>query len=84
MKSSVSWQAPAWFRNGRRAGTVFLFALAAAAQQPRFPQLKLEETSGTLRVLAERMLKETRAGLGRAMERPAAQPRHGGGDDQPL
>src|SRR3954454_18973476 len=32
--------------------------------QDRFPQLKLEDTSGDQRALAERMLKETRVGLG--------------------
>ena len=37
---------------------------AAAAQQDRFPQLKLEDTTGNQRALAERMLKETRVGLG--------------------
>ena len=37
---------------------------AASAQQDRFPQLKLEDTSGAQRALAERMLKETRVGLG--------------------
>jgi 4-carboxymuconolactone decarboxylase len=64
MKSNSSWRARGWFRSGRRAGMALLFALAAAGQQPRFPQLKLEDTSGAQRVLAERMLKETRAGLG--------------------
>ena len=39
-------------------------ALAASAQQDRFRQLKLEDTSGNQRALAERMLKETRVGLG--------------------
>jgi 4-carboxymuconolactone decarboxylase len=39
-------------------------ALAASAQQDRFRQLKLEDTSGDQRALAERMLKETRVGLG--------------------
>jgi 4-carboxymuconolactone decarboxylase len=45
--------------------TVVLLASAgvASAQQDRFPQLKLEDTSGTQRALAERMLKETRIGL---------------------
>src|SRR6476660_9362581 len=38
--------------------------LAASAQQDRFQQLKLEDTSGDQRALAERMLKETRVGLG--------------------
>jgi 4-carboxymuconolactone decarboxylase len=37
---------------------------AALAQQDRMPQLKLEDTSGNQRALAERMLKETRIGLG--------------------
>jgi hypothetical protein len=46
--------------------TVLLLAcaIAAAAQQDRFRQLKLEDTSGNQRALAERMLKETRVGLG--------------------
>jgi 4-carboxymuconolactone decarboxylase len=39
-------------------------ALATSAQQDRFQQLKLEDTSGNQRALAERMLKETRVGLG--------------------
>ena len=34
------------------------------AEQPRFPQLKLEDTSGDQRAVADRMLKETRVGLG--------------------
>ena len=37
---------------------------ALAQQQERFPQLKVEDTSGAQRTLADRMLKETRAGLG--------------------
>jgi 4-carboxymuconolactone decarboxylase len=46
-------------------GTAGLLACArgASAQQDRFPQLKLEDTSGDQRALAERMLKETRTGL---------------------
>jgi 4-carboxymuconolactone decarboxylase len=54
-------------------GTVLILALAtgANAQQPsaattpskRFPQIKLEETSGAQRAMADRMLKETRAGI---------------------
>jgi 4-carboxymuconolactone decarboxylase len=39
-------------------------ALAASAQQDRFRQLRLEDTSGDQHALAERMLKETRVGLG--------------------
>jgi 4-carboxymuconolactone decarboxylase len=39
-------------------------ALAASAQQDRFRQLKLQDTRGDQRALAERMLKETRVGLG--------------------
>src|SRR6266436_1496482 len=39
-------------------------AVAASAQQDRFRQLKLEDTSGDQRALAERMLKQTRVGLG--------------------
>jgi len=38
--------------------------LAASAQEDRFRQLKLEDTSGDQHALAERMLKETRVGLG--------------------
>jgi 4-carboxymuconolactone decarboxylase len=42
-----------------------LFCSSAAFAQPdRFPQLKLEDTQGDQRALAERMLKETRIGLG--------------------
>jgi len=37
---------------------------AAFAQTDRFPQLKVEDTAGDQRALAERMLKETRIGLG--------------------
>src|SRR5437764_14858025 len=36
---------------------------AAVAQQGRLPQLKLEDTTGEQRALAERMLKQTRSGL---------------------
>jgi 4-carboxymuconolactone decarboxylase len=39
-------------------------AVSLAQQAPRFPQMKLEDTSGEQRPLAERMLKETRVGLG--------------------
>ena len=39
-------------------------AVAASAQQDRFRQLKLEDTSGDQRALAERMLEQTRVGLG--------------------
>src|SRR6266851_1050818 len=39
-------------------------ALSASAQADRFPQVKLEDTQGDQRALAERMLKETRIGLG--------------------
>jgi 4-carboxymuconolactone decarboxylase len=42
---------------------VLACAHAASAQQDRFSQLKLEDTSGDQRALAERMLKETRVGL---------------------
>jgi len=45
---------------------LILFTLSlqtAQAQQPRLPQLKLEDTTGDQRVLAERMIKETRSGL---------------------
>ena len=44
--------------------TLLAGAGAASGQQDRFPQLKLEDTTGDQRVLAERMLKETRIGLG--------------------
>ena len=37
---------------------------AAFAQADRFPQLKLEDTQSDQRPRAERMLKETRIGLG--------------------
>ena len=36
---------------------------AMDAQESRFPQLKLDDTSGDQRALAERFLKETRTGL---------------------
>lgn len=39
-------------------------SLASGQQPPRFPQLKLEDTTGDQRAIAERMLKETRVGLG--------------------
>jgi 4-carboxymuconolactone decarboxylase len=42
---------------------VLVCASAAAAQHPRLPQLKLEDTTGDQRALAERMLKQTRSGL---------------------
>lgn len=40
------------------------FAAVLSAQEPRFPQLKVEDTSGDARTLAERMMKETRVGVG--------------------
>lgn len=43
---------------------VVLGAAVFARQQDRFPQLTLEDTSGPQRALAERMLRETRVGLG--------------------
>lgn len=47
-----------------RLTAVFLIsACGALAQQPRLPQLKLEDTTGEQRALAERMLKQTRSGL---------------------
>jgi 4-carboxymuconolactone decarboxylase len=42
--------------------TLFACAVAASAQE-RMPQLKLEDTAGPQRALAERMIKETRSGL---------------------
>ncbi len=42
---------------------VLLLQAALAAQQPRLPQLKLDDTSGQQRLLAEQMLKQTRSGL---------------------
>jgi 4-carboxymuconolactone decarboxylase len=39
-------------------------AAGLVAQQSRFPELKLDDTSGEQRAVAERMLKETRVGLG--------------------
>jgi 4-carboxymuconolactone decarboxylase len=47
-----------------RAAFLLGFALSLAAQQPRFPQLKIEDTAPEQRPLAERMIKETRVGLG--------------------
>src|SRR5271165_1574011 len=46
--------------------TAFLLiaALPLCAQQPRLPQLKLEDLTGDQRALAERMIGETRSGLG--------------------
>jgi 4-carboxymuconolactone decarboxylase len=51
---------------GRLVAAAYMFAVMslASGQQPRFPQLKLEDTSGEQRAMAERMLKETRVGLG--------------------
>jgi 4-carboxymuconolactone decarboxylase len=46
------------------AAVGLLVCSGAFAQQDRFPQLKLEDTQGDQRALAERMLKETRIGLG--------------------
>ncbi len=46
------------------ASGVLIFSSRFSAQQPRFPQLTLEETAGDQRALAERMMKETRAGIG--------------------
>jgi 4-carboxymuconolactone decarboxylase len=45
--------------------TILLSLLLAGglAAQPRMPQLKLEDTTGEQRALAERMLKQTRSGL---------------------
>jgi 4-carboxymuconolactone decarboxylase len=63
MKSNISMRGRDWFRKCRRASMVLLISFAAGAQQPRFPQIKLEDTAGAQRALAERMLKETRAGL---------------------
>ena len=48
-----------------RLSTLLLaIPLLTAQQQPRFPQLKLGDTAGDQRALAERMMKETRVGLG--------------------
>jgi 4-carboxymuconolactone decarboxylase len=44
--------------------SLLTYSGAAFAQTDRFPQLKLEDTQGDQRALAERMLKETRIGLG--------------------
>ena len=43
--------------------TLLLFATALFAQTARMPQLKLEDTTGEQRALAEQMLKQTRSGL---------------------
>ncbi len=48
----------------KRLLTCLAAATLALAQEPRFPQLKLEDTKGDQRALAERMMKETRVGLG--------------------
>ena len=40
-----------------------ILAAAAFAQPARLPQLKLEDTTGEQRALAERMIKQTRSGL---------------------
>jgi 4-carboxymuconolactone decarboxylase len=56
-----------WSRQGiylASAVAVLAFATTFSGQQPRFPQLKLEETQGDQRALAERMMKETRVGIG--------------------
>src|SRR2546422_6770315 len=45
-------------------GALLASVRGAPAQQDRFRRLKLEDTSGDQRALAERMLKETRVGLG--------------------
>ncbi|MCX6633172.1 MAG: carboxymuconolactone decarboxylase family protein [Candidatus Solibacter sp.] len=50
-------------RLGAVAG-VLGYPVSLGAQQPRFPQIKLEDTSGDQRAMADRMLKETRVGLG--------------------
>jgi 4-carboxymuconolactone decarboxylase len=43
---------------------IFLCIVCGAfAQAPRMPQLKLEDTTGEQRAMAERMLKQTRSGL---------------------
>jgi 4-carboxymuconolactone decarboxylase len=41
----------------------FGIVCGAFAQAPRMPQLKLEDTAGEQRAMAERMLKQTRSGL---------------------
>ena len=46
------------------ATAVVMFSARFFAQQPRFPQLTLEQTAGDQRALADRMMKETRAGIG--------------------
>jgi 4-carboxymuconolactone decarboxylase len=46
-----------------RFTSILILCAGAFAQEQRIPQLKLEDTSGAQRVLAERMLKETRSGL---------------------
>jgi len=47
-----------------RSLALLAFSTALHAQSDRFPQLKLEDTTADQRPLAERMLKETRIGLG--------------------
>jgi len=51
-------------KTSRLAAVALACALATSAQQDRFRQLKLEDTTGDQRALAERMLRETRVGLG--------------------
>jgi 4-carboxymuconolactone decarboxylase len=48
---------------GVSALAAILFSARFFGQQPRYAQLKLEETQGDQRTLAERMIKETRVGL---------------------
>jgi len=47
----------------RLTALLLLSAAAAASQTTRMPQLRLEDTAGEQRALAERMLKQTRSGL---------------------
>src|SRR6267142_5424570 len=51
-------------KSSRLTVVLLVCAVGASAQQDRFRQLKLDDTSGDQRALAERMLKETRVGLG--------------------
>ncbi len=54
----------AFFKPTMVLAAVWLSVAALGAQPRRFPQLKLDDTAGDQRALAERMMKETRVGLG--------------------
>jgi len=45
------------------AGVALCLGVATAQSNARFPQIKMDDTSGEQRAMAERMTKETRAGI---------------------